>query len=153
MQTLGDREGQGSLTNCSPWGRKELHMTQQLNSNNSNVQRILLLTALVNPPGISQHTFAECPLCSGHCQALWGLSRSVKRWCLSSGGFQSVLLLSLASSLILSPNPVLKTLINEHCLYPYHSSALQHQPIKSLAPVRTTLVCICASYKSGFETG
>ena len=153
MQTLGDSEGQGSLTQCSPWGRKESHMTQQLNDSNNNMQRILLLTALVNPPGVSQHTFSECPLCSGHCWALWGLSRSIKSWCLSSGGFQSVLLLSLASSLILSPNPVLKTLINEHCLYPYHSSVLQHQPTNPLAPVRTTLVCICASYKRGFETG
>ena len=34
-QTLGDSEGQGSLACCSPWGRKELDRTQQLNSNNS----------------------------------------------------------------------------------------------------------------------
>ena len=26
-QTLGDREGQGSLVCCSPWGRKELDIT------------------------------------------------------------------------------------------------------------------------------
>ena len=26
-QTLGDVEGQGSLTCCNPWGRKELDMT------------------------------------------------------------------------------------------------------------------------------
>ena len=31
-QTLGDREGQRSLMCCSPWGSKELHMTQQLNN-------------------------------------------------------------------------------------------------------------------------
>ena len=30
---LGD-EGQGSLECCSPWGRKELDMTYQLNNNN-----------------------------------------------------------------------------------------------------------------------
>ena len=26
-QTLGDGEGQGSLTRCSPWGREELATT------------------------------------------------------------------------------------------------------------------------------
>ena len=30
-QTLGDGEGQGSLTCCSPWSRKESDMTEQLN--------------------------------------------------------------------------------------------------------------------------
>ena len=30
---LGDSEGQGSLTCCSPWGCKELDMTEQINSN------------------------------------------------------------------------------------------------------------------------
>ena len=30
-QTLGDGEGQGSLACCSPWGRKELDMTERLN--------------------------------------------------------------------------------------------------------------------------
>ena len=29
-QTLGDGEGQGSLVCCSPWGRKELDMTERL---------------------------------------------------------------------------------------------------------------------------
>ena len=30
--TLGDGEGQGSLACCSPWGCKELDMTEQLNN-------------------------------------------------------------------------------------------------------------------------
>ena len=30
-QTLGDSEGKGSLTCCSPWGHKELDMTEQMN--------------------------------------------------------------------------------------------------------------------------
>ena len=30
-QTLRDGEGQGGLTCCSPWGRKESDMTEQLN--------------------------------------------------------------------------------------------------------------------------
>ena len=30
-QTLGDGEGQGSLVCCSPWGHKELDMTECLN--------------------------------------------------------------------------------------------------------------------------
>ena len=33
QQALGDGEGQGSLTCCSPWGCKESDMTEQLNSN------------------------------------------------------------------------------------------------------------------------
>jgi len=31
-QTLGDSEEQGSLACCSPWGHKELDMTEQLNN-------------------------------------------------------------------------------------------------------------------------
>ena len=31
-QSHGDSEGQGSLVCCSPWGRKELDMTEQLNN-------------------------------------------------------------------------------------------------------------------------
>ena len=34
-QALGD--GQGCLTCCSPWGRKEVDTTEQLNSNNLHV--------------------------------------------------------------------------------------------------------------------
>ena len=30
-QTQGDNEGQGSLAFCSPWGHKELNMTQRMN--------------------------------------------------------------------------------------------------------------------------
>ena len=33
-QTLGDSQGQGSLMCCSPWGHKELDMTERLNNNN-----------------------------------------------------------------------------------------------------------------------
>ena len=32
-QALGDGEGQGSLACCSPWGRKESDMMEQLNNN------------------------------------------------------------------------------------------------------------------------
>ena len=32
-QTLGDREGQGSLACCSPWGFKESNETEQLTYN------------------------------------------------------------------------------------------------------------------------
>ena len=34
-QTPGDSEGRESLVCCSPWGRKESDMTEQLNNNNS----------------------------------------------------------------------------------------------------------------------
>ena len=30
--TLGDSEGQGSLGCCSPWGHKELDVTERLNN-------------------------------------------------------------------------------------------------------------------------
>ena len=33
-QAPGDGDGQGSLACCSPWGCKELGMTEQLNNNN-----------------------------------------------------------------------------------------------------------------------
>ena len=32
-QAPGDGEGQGSLVCCSPWGFKEMDMTEQLNNN------------------------------------------------------------------------------------------------------------------------
>ena len=32
-ETPGDSEGQGSLTCCSPWGRKESDTTEGLNDN------------------------------------------------------------------------------------------------------------------------
>ena len=35
-QTPGDSEGHGSLVRCSPWGCKELDMTEQLNNINLN---------------------------------------------------------------------------------------------------------------------
>ena len=35
-QTLGDREGQGSLVCRSPWGGKESVITEQLNNNKNN---------------------------------------------------------------------------------------------------------------------
>ena len=38
-QTTGDCEGQGSLACCSPWGRKELNTTWQLN-NNSKIETV-----------------------------------------------------------------------------------------------------------------
>ena len=33
MQIPGDGEGQGSLECCSPWGHKELDMSQRLKNN------------------------------------------------------------------------------------------------------------------------
>ena len=51
-QTLGDGKGQGSLACCSPWGRKELDMTERLNWTEaktlSNLACFLRLT--LHPP-------------------------------------------------------------------------------------------------------
>ena len=43
-QTPGDSEGQGSLACCSPWGCKEVDMTEQLSNDNSNASPQMLDT-------------------------------------------------------------------------------------------------------------
>ena len=45
-QTLGDSKGQGNLACCSPWGGKELDITQQLNKNNKKRYNICPLERL-----------------------------------------------------------------------------------------------------------
>ena len=39
-QPPGDGEGQGSLVSCSPWGRKELDVTQWLNNSNNKYHKV-----------------------------------------------------------------------------------------------------------------
>ena len=39
-QAPEDGEGQGGLVCCSPWGCKEVDMTEQLNNNNNNNKTI-----------------------------------------------------------------------------------------------------------------
>jgi len=39
-QTLGDSEGQGSLACCSPWGRKESDMTEQLKNEQQKMKAL-----------------------------------------------------------------------------------------------------------------
>ena len=43
-QTPGDREGQGSLVWCSPWGHKESDMTEQLNNNKHGTEKVSICT-------------------------------------------------------------------------------------------------------------
>ena len=45
QQALGDGEEQGSLACCSPWGHKELDVTEWLNNNNS-ISRMVSCTLL-----------------------------------------------------------------------------------------------------------
>ena len=60
-QAPGDDEGQGSLVCCSPWGRKELDTTEQLNNSThvctrltcANVCAFLNLSQLQLLPGPS----------------------------------------------------------------------------------------------------
>ena len=40
-QAPGDGEGQGSMMCCSPWGHKELDMTERLNNNNNQNYKAL----------------------------------------------------------------------------------------------------------------
>ena len=41
MSFLGDGEGQGSLACCSPWGRKELDVTEQLHHHHHKEQLLI----------------------------------------------------------------------------------------------------------------
>ena len=59
-QALGDAEGQGSLTCCSPWDHKESDMTEQLNNNSC---------FLIQLPIIQHH----CVQCSYPFETLIGL--------------------------------------------------------------------------------
>ena len=45
--TLEDGEGHGGLACCSPWGRKELDMTQELNNNNLFSAGLMGITAQI----------------------------------------------------------------------------------------------------------
>ena len=40
-QTPRDNEGQGSQACCSPWGSKESDITEQLNNNNKQRQKVV----------------------------------------------------------------------------------------------------------------
>ena len=46
-QALGDGEGQGSLACCSPWDRKELDTTQQVN-NKPSLPKLLACQQKIN---------------------------------------------------------------------------------------------------------
>ena len=46
-QTLEDSNGQGSLACCSPWGFKELDMTEHLNNNNILLTNVHIVKAMV----------------------------------------------------------------------------------------------------------
>ena len=39
QQTPGDSKGQGSLACCSPWGHKQLDMTEQMNKTAMNFMK------------------------------------------------------------------------------------------------------------------
>ena len=73
-QTLEDSEGEGSLACCSPWGRKESNMTQQLNNSNSLAQAVgggvgttAYAPSLVSEPRSLPPSLETLKLgCSGH---------------------------------------------------------------------------------------
>ena len=52
-QTSGDSKRQGSLVCCSPWGHKELNMTEWLNNN--NMLHDITETTAVDPPRGNTH--------------------------------------------------------------------------------------------------
>ena len=56
-QNTGDGEGQGGLACCSPWGHKELDMTEQLNQKNKEFFFIfyhVLLSEFISPKETSK---------------------------------------------------------------------------------------------------
>ena len=64
-QTPGNGEGQGSLVCCSPWGHKELNLTEQLNNNNQS--RKYAFQVQVGVQGalrvlLNLHPYARSPL-------------------------------------------------------------------------------------------
>ena len=61
-KTLGDSEGQGSLMCCSPWGHKELDITQQLNSKQQNELLIKGSDNHVFYIGYSTNSIQQMPL-------------------------------------------------------------------------------------------
>ena len=50
QKALGDNEGQGNLACYSPWGRKELDMTEQLNNNTLVVQWLKICLPMQEMP-------------------------------------------------------------------------------------------------------
>ena len=51
-QTPGDGEGQGGLACCSPWGRKETDMTEQLNNYNIMIQAQEVSMQVLSSPSL-----------------------------------------------------------------------------------------------------
>ena len=51
-QALGVGDGQGSLACCSPWGHKELDMTERLNNNNDTLGSRLLSDVQMHAPWV-----------------------------------------------------------------------------------------------------
>ena len=49
---LGDGDGQGSLVCCSPWGCKELDVTEELNNNNIYNKIMQFATTWIGPENI-----------------------------------------------------------------------------------------------------
>ena len=80
-QMPGDSEGQGSLASCSPWGCKQLNMTERLNNNSEEAElshgemhqlRWVLTGLPVNPTMVPAPHF---PVQSQH--SIWGRNTGV----------------------------------------------------------------------------
>ena len=59
-QGPGDGEEQGGLVCCSPWGRKEWDMTEQLNNNKLTNQRDTLCSNYIYPESQSTLCILIC---------------------------------------------------------------------------------------------
>ena len=53
--TPGDCEGQGSLACCSPWGRKESDMTEQLSNNHQDREHLPSWLLSLSTEGQEEH--------------------------------------------------------------------------------------------------
>ena len=49
-QTLGEREGQGSLVCCSPWGHKESDVTEKLNNSYGSPESVMSIYYIPHHP-------------------------------------------------------------------------------------------------------
>ena len=81
-QTPGDTEGQGSLACCSPWGGKEVDMTEWLNNNkegSSDNQNLILSAGEGNSTPL-QYSCPENPMDGEAWQAtVHGVAKSQTR--------------------------------------------------------------------------
>ena len=76
-QAPGDSDGQGSLACCSPWGLKELDMTEQLNKTKKIFKKkIVIIVFWLHWVFIAMHRISLLAV-NGSCSSLWWVGFSL----------------------------------------------------------------------------